>query len=112
MERGWKQGKNREFQRSQWYRNVKFGQTYHPAFLWGRLIFLAALVVMFILWITDIVPYNLQPTVGALLVTIMLTGGILSIVGYFRYWGKGRTVIIIAVIFAVTVLMVGWALFS
>ncbi|MFW9768236.1 MAG: hypothetical protein ACFFF9_09220 [Candidatus Thorarchaeota archaeon] len=98
MERGWEQVENRESMRSHWYRNTKYGETYHPASLWGRLIVLACLVVMFILWVTDIVPYALQPTVIALLVTFMIAGFVLTFVGFFRYYGRNALIFLLVVI--------------
>jgi hypothetical protein len=67
---------------------------------------------MFILWVTNIVPYALQPTVIALLVTIMITGFVLSMVGYFRYWGKERVLIMMIIIVVVAVLMIAWSMIS
>ena len=71
---------------------------------------LASLLVMFILWVTNIVPYALQPTIIALLVTTMIAGFVLSMVGYFRYWGKERALFMIAVIIVVATLAMVWYL--
>lgn len=93
-----------------WYRDLEYGETYHPATLWGRLVVLGCFVVMFILWVTNIVPYALQPTVIAFLVAFMLAGFVLSMVGYFRYWGKERLLFMVTVIFVVATLAIVWFL--
>ena len=71
---------------------------------------LASLLVLFILWVTNIVPYTLHPTIIALLVTTMIAGFVLSMVGYFRYWGKERSLFMMAVIIVVATLAIVWYL--
>jgi len=66
------------------YRNMRYGEQYHPAMAWGRWIVLICLISMFIAAVTGIIPAALEPLFILVLFSGILFGAILSFSGYFK----------------------------
>ncbi|MFW9808374.1 MAG: hypothetical protein ACFFE6_03245 [Candidatus Thorarchaeota archaeon] len=88
MENGFQQ-QNREYRQALWLRDIKVGESHHPAFAWGRWIVFLCIVIMFLAALTGFIPQSLQQAFIVLWIAIVIFGGVLSCVGFSKSFDRG-----------------------
>jgi lipopolysaccharide export LptBFGC system permease protein LptF len=108
MEGGLQHNQRREYRQRFRFRDMRYGETYHPAYAWGRWIVFFCIVFMFIAAFTGFVPPSLQQIVIVLWITIFIFGSVLACVGISKSYYRGviRSIVLVLVAIVIAIIMV------